>query len=352
MGCSIGWRLAQAGCDVTLIEKAVPGAEASSAAAGILGSQSECAGPGAFLDLCLASRGLWREFAAELRDLTDVDVGYRESGLLEIAEHSQDIEPLLHRETWMLAQNLRAQWLSPQQVHELEPQTANSIAGALWLADDAQVDPAQLSRALAAAAARAGARFVSGTTVLGLRSENGCVAHVRTNAGDFSADVVVAAAGAWTDLLPDLPPLRTSVRPVHGQLVMLDARPPILTRTLCTRGGYVVPRADGRVVVGATTDDFGYNKSVTAEGLHHLLDLAIRLVPALGAAQVVQHWSGLRPHGGDNLPLIGEHPQMGGLFVASGHYRNGILLTPITALAMTQTILRRPLVVDLGPFAP
>lgn len=352
MGCSIGWRLAQAGCDVTLIEKAVPGAEASSAAAGILGSQSECSGPGVFLDLCLASRGLWRAFAAELREATDVDVGYRECGLLEIAEHLQDVELLLRRQTWMRAKNLRADWLDPQQVHELEPQTAASLAGALFLADDGQVDPVQLSRALAAAAAYAGARFVAGTTVTGLRCESDRVAQVHTSAGDFVADVVVAAAGAWTDLLPDLPARRTTVKPVHGQLVMLDVHPPILRRILCSQAGYVVPRADGRVIVGATSDQFGYDKKVTAQGVRQLLDLAMGLVPALASAQVLQHWSGLRPQAGDNLPLIGEHPRVGGLFVASGHYRNGILLTPITALAMAQQILQRPALIDLTPFAP
>jgi glycine oxidase len=358
MGCGVARALAQAGCTVTLLEKAVPGAEASSAAAGILGAQTECEGPGVFLDLCLQSRALWPDFAEGLQRETGVAIGYQPHGLLELFTDDAGLALAHLRLAWMQSRGLRAELLDRTQVLLLEPAIGPLVHGALHLPDDHAVEPPWLARALAVAAARAGATFRSGQEVQGLLMQGDRVHGVRLAQEDLPADAVVIAAGAWTDLLPGLATRRTAIRPVHGQLALLDTRPPILRKTLTLHhfssggAGYVVPRPDGRVVIGATSEATGFHKQVTAGGLLQVLGLAIALVPALAQAAILQHWSGLRPRSDDGLPLLGPHPTVQGLHFATGHHRNGILLTPVTARVVADAILARPPLLDLAPFHP
>ncbi len=357
MGCAVGRVLAEAGCDVTLLEKAVPGAEASSAAAGILGAQTEGSGPGAFLDLCLQSRALWPQFAADLVRASDVPIGYLPRGLLELCTDAAGLALAEQRLAWMRQAGLRAELLDRQELLRLEPALGPAVLAALSLPDDHSVEPPLLARALAVAAARAGAHFRPASEVQGLHVTDGVVQGVQVAGQRLPADAVVVAAGAWTDLLPGLTSRRTTVRPVHGQLVMLDTRPPLLHRVLTTHGfskhgaGYLVPRADGRVVVGATSEDTGYHKQVTAGGLLRVLGLAVGLVPGLAGAPILQHWSGLRPMILDGLPLLGPHPSVRGLHFATGHYRNGILLAPVTARVVADGVLGRD-VSEFGAFLP
>lgn len=352
MGCGVAWRLAQAGKSVTVLEKAVPGAEASSAAAGILGAQAESEGPGPLLDLCLRSRQAWPQFWAQLRATTGIDVGLIQEGLLELAHDDAGCQRLLHRQAWMQAANLRADLLDPNQARALEPALGPTLRCALHLPDDHQVEPPLLARALAAAAVRAGARLVPRSQVQGLDRQGDRVVGVRTATETLACDAVVVATGAWTDLLPDLAPRRAAIEPVHGQLVLLDTRPPLLRKTLALRHGYVVPRADGRVVCGATMEQTGYDKQVTAAGLRHVLGLALDAVPALADSPVLQHWSGLRPRSADDLPLLGPHRTVQGLHFATGHHRNGILLAPVTAEAVAAGVLGQNPGFELAAFAP
>jgi len=352
MGCSIAWRLAEAGADVIVLEKAAPGAEASTAAAGLLGAQVEAEGPGPTLDLALASRAAWPGFAGALRNRTGVDVGYLRCGALELAGTSSHLAGLRDRLGWMREIGLHAQLLNLRELRDVEPAVGDSIAGALWLPDDHQVDTTALTRALAAAASVAGAHFRRAQEVRGIVVERGRVRGVMTRAAQIETDTVVVATGAWTSLLPALPNPRTRVAPQHGQLVMLDACPPVLRRILVHNRMYVIPRADGRVVVGATVEERGFHKSVTAQGLSTLLNQALTLVPSLAAATFVRSWSGLRPRSLDGKPLLGEHRDISGLHFATGHHRNGILLTPITALAVAAGILGDQAPFDLAPFRP
>ena len=357
MGCATAWRLAQAGVLVTVLERAVPGAEASSAAAGILGAQTENDGPGPLLDLCLASRALWPKFAAELRDATGIDVHLLQHGLLEVCTLADEVAARQDRLLWMRDNGLRALWLDGEAARALEPELGTSVLGGLLLRDDGQVEPRLLTQALAQAARHAGVQMVSGRSVVGVVTEGDRVTGVRTDWGLLNADAVVVAAGAWTDLVPGLARRRTTIAPQHGQLLMLDTGMPIFSMTLAGRHssgrhGYVVPRADGRVVVGATSDAVGYDKRVTAAGLQWLLDLAIEFVPALAHARVLEHWSGLRPQSQDGLPLLGTHREVDGLIFASGHHRNGILLTPITAEVTVNAVLGLRQRLDLRAFQP
>lgn len=367
MGCAVGWTLAREGVRVTLLEKAVPGAEASSAAAGILGAQCEADGPGPLLDLFLHSRALWPAFAADLFTATGIDVHLRlagpATGVLEVFTDAESRAAGALRETWMRAAGLRAAVVDGPGACALEPALATAVFGGLHLPDDGRVDPRPLARAVALAAANAGAVFRNGMVLDAIDTQDGRVTGVRCGTEALAADAVVLAAGAWTDLLPASAPRRAAIHPVHGQLVLLAPRPGApgerpLQRVLVwhgsegQQGGYLVPRVDGTIIAGATTEQTGYQKQVTAGGLQHVLTVANRLMPGLRDAVVLEQWSGLRPRSTDGMPLLGPHPHLQGLHLAAGHYRNGILLAPVTARVVADAVLGRTQPFDLAPFRP
>ncbi|MBF0294557.1 MAG: glycine oxidase ThiO [Magnetococcales bacterium] len=352
MGCGCAHRLGEAGHKVTLLEKSLPGAESSAAAAGILGAQSEVSGPGPFLELCLASRMRFRDYARELTELTGVATGYEDSGVLEVALDPAEGRILAARAGWMEERGLRIELLDREEARRLEPALTETMVGASWFPDDHQVDPVALSAALAAAAARVGAVFRSGERVREVLSRNGHVTGVRIGDGVVPADRVVVAGGAWSGEIRGLPPLRASVKPVAGQIVRMECRPPFFRHVVYGCKGYVVPRRDGRVVMGSTLEDRGFDKAVTVAGLHRITGMGMEMVPALRDARFTGAWSGLRPGTSDGLPLLGESATMQGLYFAAGHYRNGILLTPITAEVIRDLIHGVSPSVDIAPFAP
>ncbi|MBF0626425.1 MAG: glycine oxidase ThiO [Magnetococcales bacterium] len=351
MGCACALRLRQAGLRVTLLEKSLPGAESSAAAAGILGAQSEVAGGGPFFELCLASRQLFREFARELEEISNVAVGYEDSGVLEVALDPGEGRLAAGRAEWMLERGLRVEVLDRDGARAIEPALTDRMVGANYYPDDHQVDPVALARALAAAVARLGGEFRSGVQVRGLVVENGAVVGVAGLGERLTADAVVVAGGAWSTRLEGLGALRTQIKPMAGQIVLADCRPPLFRHIVYGYKGYVVPRADGRVLMGSTLEDRGYDKAVTVGGLHRITGMAQEMVPGLAAARLLDTWAGLRPATGDGHPLLGRGP-LPGLYFAAGHYRNGILLTPITAAVIAALVTGGRPPVEITPFAP
>ena len=352
MGCSVGWRLAQGGAQVTIVERAVPGAEASSAAAGMLAPQMESARPGPLMDLGLRSRGLYPSFAAELQALTGVDVQYVPSGILKVAFDEAEAQALAERVSWQQAVGLRASLLDGPGARELELGLSDKVICAAHFPDDHQVDNQLLMRALTMAAARAGAAFRTGV-VRGVVEAKGRAAGVDIEGDVLEADAVVVAAGSWSGLVPGAGISPATVKPARGQMVQLQLRLPPFKSVLSSPQGYLVPRRDGRVIAGSTLEFKGFDKAVTAEGLRRLLDMAISVVPELAEAPVQAHWAGLRPWTEDHAPLLGEG-SMPGLHLATGHFRNGILLAPITARLVADALLGRqpPAGLDLRPFHP
>ncbi|MBF0310837.1 MAG: glycine oxidase ThiO [Magnetococcales bacterium] len=351
MGCACAHRLLQAGYAVTLLERSFPGAESSAAAAGILGAQSEVSEAGAFFELCLASRGMFREYARELRELSGVDVAYEDSGVLEVALDPGEGRIVAGRALWMLDRGLRVEVLDDIRARELEPSLTRRLVGANFYPDDHQVDPVRLAQALASTVARLGGRFLAGEQVVGLVLEADRVVGVRTVAGLHRAEAVVVAGGAWSSGMADLPPLRTAIKPMAGQILLGEARPPLMRRVVYGLKGYIVPRADGRILMGSTLEDRGFDKAVTIGGLQRISTMATELVPGLAAVRLAQTWSGLRPATLDNLPLLGAGP-LPGLFFAAGHFRNGILLTPVTGQVIADLVQGRQPAWDIRPFAP
>ncbi|OSM05187.1 putative glycine oxidase ThiO [Magnetofaba australis IT-1] len=351
MGTACALRLLQAGYAVTLLEKSLPGAESSAAAAGILGAQSEVSSAGPFLELCVASRALFRDFAAELRDLSRVDISYEDSGVLEVALDPAEGRLAAGRAEWMLDRGLNVEILDRDEARKLEPALSESIVGANFYADDHQVDPIRLAQALAGAVAHLGGVFLSGERVVSLLTEGERAVGVRTQNGDHLAEVVVVAGGAWSAQIAGLPPLRTQVKPMAGQIIQVETRPPVCQRVIYGYKGYIVPRADGRVLMGSTLEDRGFDKAVTTEGLQRVTGMALEMAPGLAKSRFVQAWSGLRPATADGQPVLGAGP-LDGLFFATGHYRNGILMTPITAQIIADLAQGRAPALDIAPFAP
>lgn len=358
IGCAAAWLLARRGVDVTVVERGTPGREAAWAAGGMLSPLAEADGPGAFLDLSLSSFERFPGFVEALREASDLDVEYRTSGKLEVALDDSEAERQAARFAWQREQGFETERLDGDEARRLEPSLSPAVRSALRIAPDHRVDNRRFGRALWTAAGHAGASFRlglpaarvataavgdgSGRAVRGVELADGTV---------IEAAHVIVAAGCWSGELDGLPrPL--PVFPVRGQMVAVAAVPPLLERVVAGNGCYLIPRADGRVIIGSTMERVGYRSHPTAGGIATLLRKGLRTVPALADARIAETWAGLRPGTPDDLPVLGPDPDVQGLVYATGHFRNGILLTPVTADIVTAVVTGEASPVDLDAFAP
>jgi glycine oxidase len=348
-GASVALRLAQSGRRVVVLERSIPGAEASSAAGGILSPGVEALEPGPFYSLCRASLARYAAFVREVETSSGMSVGFRQLGTLEVALDDDHARVLAGRAEKLEREGLPVQVLDADAVRTLEPGLSGAARGALFFADEASLDPRPLARAVYVAASRAGATFVTGE-VRRIRTEGGRATGVDHAGGRIDAGAVVLAAGSWSLLVEGHGLPAGAVRPVRGQIAVVDTRPPLLSRVVFSGNGYVVPRADGRILCGSTMEDVGWEKAVTAGGLRHVLDVAIEIAPTLAQAPVVETWSNFRPASPDGEPILGEGT-IPGLFYATGHTRNGILLAPITADAIAAAVTGGAAPIDLSPFS-
>jgi glycine oxidase len=338
MGCATALELAARGVrDILVLERAVPGAEASSAAAGMLAAQLESHDDD---DLArfVKARDAYETWASSLRETTGIDIGHRRSGALELVRDDASLAAARARVDAHRARGLRAELLDRKQALAVERALGDDVLHAAHYPDEAQVDPPQLLRALVAAVARAGIVVRSGATVSSLvREGDRCLGVSLDGKEIVRADAVILAAGSWSSLVPGVPDSLPRVRPIRGQLVMLEERPPLVHTILTADHSYVVPRGDGRVVCGSTMEDVGHVRGVTAEGVLRILASAIALAPALANAELTKTWCNFRPHV-EGRPLVGASP-LPGLFLATGHHRNGILLAKTTAEDCASAIL-------------
>jgi glycine oxidase len=336
MGCATALALSERGArEVIVLERAVPGAEASSAAAGILGAQIESQTDE--IELFRRARGRYREWAEQLRGETGIDVGYKQCGALQIARSEADAEALAQKVDAQKRLGLVAELVDGARAREIEPALADGLRCIAHYPEESQVDPPALLRALVAAVSRRkGVTMRSGVTVRGLLVESDRCAGVRLEDGEVRADATVLAAGSWSSLLAGLPATLPEVKPVRGQIVQLEERPPRVRTIVFGDHGYVVPRGDGRVLCGSTMEHAGFRREVTAAGVMTILAKALALVPSLGEAQLAATWSSFRPHADSRL--VGPSP-MPGLFLATGHHRNGILLARETGERVAEALL-------------
>lgn len=348
IGCASALALSRRGARVRVLERARPGAEASSAAAGILGAYAEAHHEGPLVELCIASLAMYGPWAASLTEATGVDTGYRTGGSMRVLLDPAAFEREARSTT--LTFGAAARPLGPAEARAVEPSLSADVAGAVLFPEDCRIDPPELLRALEGAARRAGVTFdppapaervvVEGDRAVGAALESGEIVR---------AGAVVLSAGAWS-LLPGSGLRPGEIEPIRGQMIELFAGARPFDRVLFGPGAYLSPRDDGRVLVGSTQEHVGFRKAVTARGIRGLLDGALALVPSLADAEITRTWSGLRPSTPDGAPLLGGGGARG-LVVAAGHFRNGILLAPITGEIVAALVLGQRPPVDLAPFA-
>jgi len=342
IGLSCAWRLAQRGARVAVLERGFPGSGATHVAAGMLAPVGELTfGEPELLELTLAAAKLYPEFVAELEAATGESTGYEVLGALHVALDRDEAAQLRRVHDLQRSLELEAEWLPPRRCRELEPGLTPSFHGGVFAAGEAAVDPRALTEVLVEAATAEGVMLrLGGGPIEGI-FEGERLAGVRTAAGqELRADAVVLAAGAWSGAVEWLPEeARPPVRPVKGQVVELRSRngEPPARHILASERVYLVPRPDGRLVIGATVEEMGFDTAVTGGGVHELLREAYRLLPDVAEMEWVGATAGLRPGTPNNLPLVGSGA-IDGLVLATGHYRNGILLAPLAAQAVADLI--------------
>ena len=330
VGATTAWRLAQSGRKVLLLERNKIGSEASGAAAGMLGAQLEVGSPGPFFHLCIESRNSYPSFAASLLEETGIDVQLVQNGILRMAYNSDEVRELDQQRAWQTDLGRRARWWNEDTLSAAEPLLAPAL-GALLLPDDGNLSAPLLTQALAVATARR-LDVLEDTEVQQIIPSARQV-QVDTVLGSYLAEHVVIATGAWAKMLLAQVGVSSNIYPVKGQMMSIRPRPGLrLGRTIFSRHAYLVPKRDGTIVVGATEDHHaGFNHDVTVGNMAFLTSALERMAPKLTDSVVVRSWTGLRPGSPTGLPLIGPLPGGDRVILAVGHFRNGILLAPVTA---------------------
>jgi len=341
IGLSIGWRLEQAGCPVTIFERGEPGRGASWAAAGMLaaGIEAEPTEEPLF-QLGRWSQSLWPRFAADLEEAAGRKIGYDPTGTLVCAFTRDQAAKLQRGIEFQSRIGGVFEWLTGRAAREKEPGLAANLVAAAFSPHDHQVDNRLLGPALAIAFQRAGGTLIHGLEAA-LDMEAGRVVGVHTAESRHKADITVLAAGPWSRLVPGLPKAAAPpIRPLKGQMLALTmpAEAPLIRHVVWGANCYLVPRGDGRLIVGATTEEKGFDDQITAGGVLGLLDDAWRTLPGIEELPIQEMWTGFRPGSPDDMPILGASP-VEGLVLATGHHRNGILLTPATAELIANYIL-------------
>ena len=352
-GLAIGWRLAAAGRQVTIIERGEAGRAATWAAAGMLAPHVEAEhGEEALLPLALESRAMWGEFAGDLKRATGVDVDYRTEGTLVVALDRDDRERLEHRHQYLRSLGLDIEWLTGYQARDREPHLARAVTGAMMSPLDQSVDNRLVAGALRRAFTAAGGILRENTEVLSVVTRAGRASGVALADGEIAAEAVVIAAGAWSRNIGGLPDeLRPPVRPLKGQMMSLRMAEgaPLISHVVWGPDIYLVPRGDGRLILGATVEEMGFDTTLTAGGMYDLLRHGWETLPGIYDLPVVETWAGLRPASRDDAPILGP-TAMAGLVMATGHHRNGILLAPVTAKYVGHYLLTGEVMEPMKPF--
>ena len=350
IGLSIARSLALKGVrNLCVIERGECGTEASYAAAGMLAPQAEADAADQFFHILCRSRDQYPEWALSLREETGIDIELDLTGTLCLSFSEVEQRELDHRFEWQSKAGLTAERLSTAEARTLEPQISSSIFGALLFPRDVQVENRRLLAALANSVHSLDISVFNETNVEEITVRQGRVEGVKTNKGLLRSSTVVVAAGAWSDIHGAL---KFPVEPVRGQMVCMSAKPQVTRHVIYSPRGYVVPRRDGRLIAGSTTEHVGFLKSVTAGGVKSILVNAAEISPAVEKLPILSSWAGLRPRAPDGLPLLGPCDEIEGLIYATGHYRNGILLAPLTGELMAETVVNGRIPSELAAFSP
>ena len=352
IGCAIAFFLAKAGVRPLILERDQVGAEASSGAAGLLTAQAHADEADLLFDLKLRSRALYATLAVELRDRTDIDIEYRTLGHLVPALSEVDQETVGRRVAWQASRGLPAVRLTAREACELEPGLTTEVKGAGWFPEDHHVNNTSATQALASATMRLGGRVLVDSAVVELLRTGDRVTGVRTAQETIAAGTVVLCVGDWSRDFEAAAGLPLPIVPAKGQIVVARLEKPALRTVVYGEAGYAIPRATGEHILGSTVEYVGFDKRVTLEGLTGIMTGITAMVPSLQRAEMAASWGCLRPAAPDGLPLLGRIPEREGLIVATGHFRNGILLAPITGKLIAELIVEGKPSVPLDGFRP
>lgn len=352
-GLGIGWRLAAAGCRVEVYDRGEAGHGATWAAAGMLAGGVETEpGEQRLLALNQWSQALWPDFTRELEAAAGMAVDYRAEGTLVAALTRDDVAQLRFNYDFQVGLGIELEWLNGAEARRREPYLRSGTAAAVFSPHDHQVDNRKLGAALKRAFLAAGGRLQENTAVEAVETEGGRVRGLRVGDTFRPADVVVLAAGAWSREIGGLPEAaRPPVRPVKGQMLALrmDPAEPLLRHVLWAPKIYLVPRLDGRLIIGGTVEEKGFDDRLTAGGIYAVLEAAWRVLPGIEELPIDEFWVGFRPTSRDDAPILGP-TGVEGLVLATGHHRNGILLAPATAKLVSHYILTGETLAAARPF--
>jgi glycine oxidase len=340
IGCTIAWRLAQAGMKVTVLDRGEPGGEASSAAAGMLAPVGEMLEPRTFSELCVTSRKLYPHFMTEVEESSGYHTGYRDGGTLLVAIDDKTEEELTEIHRKQAAQGFALQSLTAAEVHERGARLSPRIRRGVFIPDDHWIDNERLMHALLIACRRAGVNLEAGCRIHEFHLQGNRIESVTAgNEAGFSAKTFVLAAGCWSGEIAGGLGIHLPVTPCRGQVMEFDT-PHELPFVVRAGLHYLLPRSERRLLVGTTSELAGFEKAVTANGLLSILRGAIGLAPRIAEFRFVRAWAGLRPDTPDHLPVLGHGTELENLIFATGHFRNGILLAPVTAEIVAGLILK------------
>lgn len=347
IGLTTAYFLAREGVRVEIVDQGNFGREASWAGAGILPPGSQSPGLAPYDQLRGHSALLYPSLSAELRERTGLDNGFLRCGGLEFLGEDEAAAA----EEWR-GHGIALETVDAKGLHRLEPALSPTLTHGYFLPDMAQVRNPRHIKALLAGCAAHGVMLRPGCPVHGFDRSGDRITAARTVQGPVTASRFLVATGSWTDAVTDQLGWRPGIHPVRGQIALLDTGLPLVHRIVCRGKRYLVPRADGRILIGSTEEDAGFDKRTTAAGVAGLLSLSVELVPALANAHLEQSWAGLRPGSPDGLPFLGLVPGWSNLYVAAGHFRSGLQLSPATGMVMKELLLGQRTTVPLEAFRP
>lgn len=338
--------LSQAGARVTLIERGKLGKESSWAGGGILSPLYPWKYPKPVNALAAWSQVRYQTLATELEQDTGIDTEWTQSGLLVLDK--DQCEP---GQTWTSSHQVTAQLVDGKEIQDLEPALPAEHTAGLWMPEVAQIRNPLLAQALRRDLMNRGVRVAEDTEVTHLLTKRGRVTGVRTEYNEVMADHVIISCGAWSATLLNELGQAVPVMPVRGQMILFRAKPGLLNHVVLHQGHYLIPRRDGRILVGSTMEEVGFDKTVTDEARDDLVAVACTLAPVLADVPVERHWAGLRPGSPTGVPFISAHPQVEGLYINAGHFRNGVVMGLASAELLADLVLDRTPILDPAPYA-
>lgn len=351
IGCTIACELRKAGLTVAVIERSQPGSEASVAAAGMLAPHAGPKRRTPFFTVLREGLKRYPRFIAEVEEATGLQTEFKKTGLFYLAFNEDDEAVLAEKLEFQIASGVQAEWISGEEIRRRDPAIGPQVRKGIYFSEDCQVDNILLMKAVFEWTRRLGVEWILASPATAIWLEGSRARGVVSGPDRFESPLIINAAGSWANFDRSLP-FEIPVKPSRGQILVLQSpgRNPVFQQMIYTRRVYTVSRDDGRLIVGSTVESVGYNKEVTVKGLHKFLRGLLEINSGFISLPFRECWAGLRPRSKDNLPILGRTP-VEGLYLAAGHFRNGILLAPLTASVLKDLVLDRPPEIDLAPFA-